>query len=151
MGRRELLQRLDGLLGLVLLINAQHPIDDHHRQDDEHICEALPCHGRRPAGHRRRGQQHHDHGVGHLLQKPLEQPGLLLLLQAVGAALGQTAGGLCSAQPLTAAFCPPQRGLGLQLIPFHSLVLLFPQPVPFSVCSKKTGHEWGKAPIFDIF
>ena len=137
----HLLQRLNGLLGLVLLIDPQHPVDDHHRQNDEHIRKALPCHSRRPARHRRRGQQHHDHRVGHLLQKSLEQPGLLLLGQSVGAVLGQTAGRLCFPEPLRAAFCPPQRGLNLQLIPFHSLVLLFPQPVPFSVCGKKAGHE----------
>ena len=88
------LQRLDGRLGLALLHHAQHRVQQHHHQDDEHLREALATEGVGHGGHRRRRQQDKQHGVLQLRQEPLQQGGFLRLLQLIGAVLLQPPGRL---------------------------------------------------------
>ena len=120
------LQGLDGRLGLALLHHAQHRVQQHHHQDDEHLGEALAAECVGHGGHRRRCHQDQQHGVLQLRKEPLQQGGLLRLLQLIGAVLGQTFSRLRLCQT---------GGTGAQLLQhllrtavvffFHRLLLLY--------------------------
>ena len=101
------LQGFDGGLGLALLHHAQHRVQQHHDEDDEHLGEALAAEGVGHGGHRRRCQQDQQHGILQLGQKALEQGGLLRLLQFVGAVFGQ---------PLRHLLLRQAGGTGAQLL-----------------------------------
>ena len=100
LGGGHSLEGFDGGLGLTLLHHAQNGVEQHHRQNDEHLGEALVAQSVGDGGHRRRCDQDQQHGVLQLGQKALEYGGLLRLLQLVGAVLGQTRLRLLRRQPL---------------------------------------------------
>ncbi len=58
---------------LALLDNAQDGVQQHHRQDDEHLGEGLMGQVVGDGGYGGGGHQDQQHGVPQLLQKPLEQ------------------------------------------------------------------------------
>ena len=103
----EMLESFDGGLGLALLHHAQHRVQQHHDEDDEHLREALAAEGVGHGGHRRRCQQDQQHGILQLGQKALEQGGLFRLLQFVGAVFGQ---------PLRRLLLRQAGGTGAQLL-----------------------------------
>ena len=121
LGRGHFLQRLDRLFSLALLVYPQQGIDQHHRQNDEHVRKAFARAGGRQARHRGRRQQHNDHGVGHLLQKALEPALLFALFQFVLPLPCQPGGGLAGGEALR----PAAQGLlhlaGALLIIFHGM------------------------------
>ena len=113
------LQSLDGGLGLALLDHAQDGVQQHHRQDDQHLGKGLVGQVVGDGGHGRGGHEDQQHGVPQLLQKPLEQGGLGGLPQAVGAVFRQTALRLGGGQALRAALQVRQDligGLGIFLV-----------------------------------
>ena len=83
------LQSLDGGLGLALLDHAQNGVQQHHRQDDQHLGEGLMGQVVGDGGHGGGGHEDQQHGVLQLLQKTLKQGGLGGLPQTVGAVLPQ--------------------------------------------------------------
>ena len=122
--RRHLLEGLNGLLRLALLVHAQHGVDEHHDQDDEHIREALAGVGGGDAGDRRGHQQNNDHGVAQLLEEALEQGDFLSLGQLVGAILLQPAAGLLACQPGLRALQVLQYPVGGLLVEVHCCITL---------------------------
>ena len=113
------LQGLDGGLGLALLDHAQNGVQQHHRQDDQHLGKGLVGQIVGDGGHGGGGHEDQQHGVPQLLQKPLEQGGLGGLPQAVGAVFRQTALRLGGGQALRAALQVRQDligGLGIFLV-----------------------------------
>ena len=86
------LQGLDGLFGLALLVHAQHRVDDHDGQDDDHVGEAFALYHSQYAADGCRRQQDQDHGVHQLVNEALEQGILLALGELVLAAGFQAAG-----------------------------------------------------------
>ena len=123
-GGGHLLEGLDGLLRLALLVHAQHGVDDHHDEDDEHIREALAGVGGGDAGHQGRHQENDDHGVAELLEEALEQGDLLPLGQLVGAILLQPAAGLLACQPGLRALQVLQYPVGGLLVEIHCFITL---------------------------
>lgn len=97
------MQGLDGGLRLALLDNAQDGVQQHHRQDDEHLGEGLMGQVVGDGGYGGGGHQDQQHGVLQLLDEPLKQGGLGGLPQAVGAVFRQTALRLGGGQALRAA------------------------------------------------
>ena len=122
--RRHLLEGLNGLLRLALLVHAQHGVDEHHDQDDEHIREALAGVGGGDAGDRRGHQQNNDHGVAQLLEEALEQGDFLSLGQLVWAILLQPAAGLLACQPGLRALQVLQYPVGGLLVEVHCFITL---------------------------
>ena len=113
------MQGLDGGLGLALLDHAQDGVQQHHRQDDQHLGKGLVGQVVGDGGHGGGGHEDQQHGVPQLLQKPLEQGGLGGLPQAVGAVFRQTALRLGGGQALRAALQVRQDligGLGIFLV-----------------------------------
>ena len=118
-GGRHLLQRLDGLFRLVFLINAQDCVDDDHRQNDDHIGEALVLHHGQNAADGGGRQQDEDHGVGHLLKKAQDQGLSLFRLQAVLSVFLQPPAGFLRGEALFRGFQRLQHGLLLTAIVLH--------------------------------
>ena len=79
------LERLNGGLGLALLHHAEHGVQQHHGQDDEHLREALAAESIGDGADGCGGHQHQQHGILQLRQESAQQGGLLRLLQLVGA------------------------------------------------------------------
>ena len=71
-GSGHLLQRLDGFLGLVLLIHAEHGVDDDDGEDDDNVGKALALRDREHAAYRRRDEQDDYHRVCHLAEEALD-------------------------------------------------------------------------------
>ena len=80
---RHLLQGFDGLFCLVLLIHAQHSVQNNHEQNDDHVGEALVLHHGQHGADSSGSQQNDDHRVGQLLHELLEDGVLLGLRQLV--------------------------------------------------------------------
>ena len=128
--RRHLLQRLDGALGLVLLIHAQHGVDQHHGQDDDDVGEALALHHRQHAADQRRRQQDQDHRIRHLHEEALDEGILLRLGELVPAVGRKPLLRLRSGQALAAT-------VGLFQRPFHVLAIEFHLTPPFLCIREK--------------
>ena len=117
-------QRGDGVLRLAFLHNPQHTVEDHHKQDDEHIRQRFPGVDGGDTGQKRRRQQHDDHRIGQLPEEAGQQADLFALLQAVGAVLLKARCGLLAAQAFGGGVQFLQGvGCGLQ-IGLHGFVLL---------------------------
>ena len=86
-GGGDLLQRLDGGLCLALLVDAQAGVDQHHRQDDHRVRQALARIDGGDGADRRGHDQHDGHGVLQLPQELDEKAVLFAFLQLVGAVL----------------------------------------------------------------
>ena len=86
-GGGHLLQGLDSLLGLALLIHAQDGVQQHHRENDDHIGVALAFHITQYTADGGRRQQNEDHGIGQLFQEAGGQGLALGLAELVGSDL----------------------------------------------------------------
>ena len=95
---RHGLQRFNGGLGLALLHDAEHRVEQHDREDDEHLREALARERVRHRGHRRRSHQNEQHRILQLLEKALEKRSLRRLLQLVRPVPVKARGGLLCRQ-----------------------------------------------------
>ena len=82
-GGGHLLQRLDGFFRLALLKDAQHGIDHDHEEDHDHIGKAFVLHHGQHGADDGGRQQDQGHGIGHLLEKALDERILLSLGQLV--------------------------------------------------------------------
>ena len=103
-GRRgHLLQRLDRLLRLVLLVDAEDGVDDDDRQDDDHVRKALALDDREHTGDRCRNEQDEDHGILHLLEEADDQRRFLRLGKFVGPIFPEPVSSLLSRKALLAA------------------------------------------------
>ena len=81
-----MLQSLQGFLRLGLLHHAQHGIDHHHKENDDHVGNVRFALG--SAGHRAddgSGQKQDDHRVGQLGEQALPKRVFLGFVQFVGA------------------------------------------------------------------
>ena len=121
-GGGHLLQCFDGLLRLALLIHAQHGVDDDHEQDDDHVGKAFVLHHRQHGADGGGGQQNDDHGIGHLLEEPLDEGVLLGLRQLVSAVFGKALRRLGGGQAAVAGGHIPQHGLRLFQIMLHIIL-----------------------------
>ena len=117
-GGGHLLQGLDGLLGLVLLVHAQHRVDDDHEEDDEHIRKALAAVAGGQGADEGGRQQDQNHGVRHLGKELLDDRFLFGFLELVLPVCGQALFGLRRAQALGTA-----AGLGKDRLDRFTVVL----------------------------
>ena len=120
-GSGHLLQRLDGFLGLVLLIHAEHGVDDDDGEDDDNVGKALALHDREHAAYRRRGEQDDYHRVCHLAEEALDQGLLGRLLQLVFAVRFEPLLGFGAAQAVLGAVKLGKDGFLFFAIGFHRL------------------------------
>ena len=86
---RHLLQGFDGFLGLALLVDAQHRIDEHNGKNDDDVGKTLVLHGGQHAADGGSDQQNEDHGIGQLFEKTAEDRLSFGFGQTVGAVLCQ--------------------------------------------------------------
>ena len=89
-GGGHLLQRFDGFLRLVLLINAEHRVNQHDGENDDGVCNALTLDDGEHGADGRRDQQDDNHGIHHLLEETLEKGILLRLGETVFAVFIET-------------------------------------------------------------
>ena len=83
--RRYFLKRGDGCLGLALLHDAEHRVDDYDEHDDYHVGERLSLVEGRDAGNNRRDDEDDNHRVGQFVEEALPERRLLALFQLVPA------------------------------------------------------------------
>jgi hypothetical protein len=102
--RQHVADGLQRLLGLALLHEADHRIEDHHRHDDAGVHPVTHQRGHQCSGH-----QHVEQQVVELPRQPLQQAGRLDLGQAVGAMAAQARLGLGPAQAMRVAVLRLQR------------------------------------------
>ena len=69
----QFLQGGNGLLGLALLVHAEHRVDDDDDENDDDIGKALVRIRARDGRDQRRRKQHKDHGVSQLLEKSFHE------------------------------------------------------------------------------
>ena len=118
-GRAHLLQGLDRLLGLALLIDAEHGVDDDDKEDDEHVGGRFALVDRGHGADGGGGQQDEDHRVGHLHEEPLDERILLRGFQLVLAVLRQPRLRLGGGKTLLGCGDGAQDVVSLVCVEFH--------------------------------
>ena len=83
MRRTERLERGDGLLGLALLIHAEHRVDDDDEQNDDDVRKTLVRICARDGRDQRRREQHQDHRIRELGKKALDDRRLRRLCEHI--------------------------------------------------------------------
>ena len=143
-GGGHLPQGLQGLLGVVLLGDGDEGVDHHDDQNDDGVDPVLSPAG--PEGQGGGGEQHQDHGVLHLAQKPGKKALPLLVLQLVGPVLLQPPLGLGLAQAPAAVGAQLVQHLGGGLgVPcahrYPSLLIPCPSLVRPSIAPRLSGIQ----------
>ena len=120
----QFLQGGNGLLGLALLVHAEHRVDDDDDENDDHIGKALVRIRARDGRDQRRRKQHEDHGVGQLLEKALHERWFRRFGKHIAPVARKARGGLLWCE---AVGCAVERTQGVQWrlpVIVHSFVLL---------------------------
>ena len=120
----QFLQGGNGLLGLALLVHAEHRVDDDDDENDDHIGKALVRIRARDGRDQRRREQHEDHGVGQLLEKALHERWFRRFGEHIAPVARKARGGLRRCETVGRAVECVQGVRWWLPVVFHGFVLL---------------------------
>ena len=120
----QFLQGGNGLLGLALLVHAEHRVDDDDDENDDHIGKALVRIRARDGRDQRRREQHEDHWVGQLLEKALHERWFRRFGEHIAPVARKARGGLRRCETVGRAVECVQGVRWWLPVVFHGFVLL---------------------------
>ena len=120
----QFLQGGNGLLGLALLVHAEHRVDDDDDENDDDIGKALVRICARDGRNQRRREQHEDHGVGQLLEKSFHERRFRRFGEHIAPVARKARGGLLWCEAVGRAVERTQGVRWRLPVVFHGFVLL---------------------------
>ena len=153
----QFLQGGDGLLGLALLVHAEHRVDDDDDENDDDIGKALVRIRARDGRDQRRREQHEDHRIGQLLEKALHERWFRRFGKHIAPVARKARGGLLWCETVGRAVECVQGVRWWLPVVFHGFVLLqvsdtvFPKMKKRLIClSADKSHHFRPGQILRI-